>query len=98
MFTLRFTAYSPDDNDEPARDIYAPLTRMERIMSGEDVEPLTRDEYFMKKLVDSISATAAAVLPEYKVADDGKVLTVDTEGEGANAKAVLVWATPAAAQ
>jgi len=95
MFTLRFTAYSPDDNDEPARDIYAPLTRMERIMCGEDVEPLTREEYFMKKLVDSISTTAAAILPTYAVADDGKVLKVDTEGEGASAKAVLVWATDA---
>jgi hypothetical protein len=95
MFALRFTAYSPDDDPAPARNIYAPLTRMERIMSGEDVEPLTREEYFMKKLVDSISATAAAVLPEYKVADDGKVLKVDTEGSGADEKAILVWATDA---
>jgi hypothetical protein len=99
MFTLRFTAYSPDDNDEPARNIYAPLTRMERIMSGEDLEPLTREEYFMKQLVASISTTAntaaAAILPTYAVADDGKVLKVDTEGEGASAKAILVWATDA---
>lgn len=90
------------DDPTPAKNIYAPLTRMERIMSGEDVEPLTREEYFMKQLVASISTTAntaaAAILPTYAVADDGKVLTVDTEGEGANAKAVLVWATPAAAQ
>lgn len=99
MFTLRFTVYSPDDDPAPAKDIWAPTTRMERIMSGEDVEPLTREEYFMKQLVTSISTTAktaaAAILPTYAVADAGKVLTVDTEGSGADEKAVLVWATDA---
>lgn len=99
MVTLRFTHYSPDDDPAPARNIWEAQTRMERIMSGEDVEPLTREEYFMKQLVASISTTAAsaaaAILPAYAVADDGKVLKVDTEGEGASAKAILVWATDA---
>ena len=104
MFNLRFTAYSPDDDPAPAKDIWAPTTRMERIMSGEDVEPLTREEHFMKQLVARITAAttaaeaagaAAAVLPTYAVDDAGKVLTVDTEGSGADEKAVLVWTTPA---
>lgn len=97
MFTLRFTAYSLDDDPAPAKDIWAPITRMEHIMCGEDIVPLTREEYFMKKLVDSISTTAAtaaaAILPAYAVADKGKVLKVDTTGSGADEKATLGWGT-----
>lgn len=100
MMSIRLPFYYPDDDPAPAKDIGAPITRMERIMCGEDVEPLTRDEYFMKQLVANISTTAntaaAAILPTYAATDVGKVLTVDIEGSGADEKAVLVWTTTAA--
>lgn len=39
-----------DEKDEtPVRDIYAPLTRKEIIMSGGKLTPLTREEIFLAK-------------------------------------------------
>lgn len=87
MVTLRFTHYSPDEkgaggagqhDPNPAilPDIYAPLTRKEMIQSGMDVDPLTRDEYFLKKQMEESGAN----LPDVTAEDNGKLLGV-TEGE-----------------
>lgn len=55
-----------------------PVTRKERILSGEDIEPVTRLEYFLK---NSGGGGGSSGLPAYSSSDIGKVLTVDA-GEG----------------
>jgi len=52
-----------------------PVTRMESILNGDNIEPVTREEYFWQQAATSGSGG----LPEYTDADVGKVLTV---GEG----------------
>ena len=54
-----------------------PITRKELILSGEDIEPVTRLEHFLKEAAGG----GGSGLPEYTSADKGKVLTVG-EGEG----------------
>lgn len=53
-----------------------PITRKERILAGQDITPLRRDEYFLKN-----SATGGSSLPEYTSSDIGKVLTVGVGSE-----------------
>ena len=54
-----------------------PITRKERILAGEDVKPLRRDEYFIKNATPGGSGGSS--LPTYTSSDIGKVLMV---GEG----------------
>lgn len=58
-----------------------PATRMEAILNGGDISPVTREEYFVKKAV-----TNAEDLPAVTAADNGDVLTV-VSGEWAKADA-----------
>lgn len=52
-----------------------PVTRMESILNGDSIEPVTREEYFWQQAATSGSGG----LPEYTAADVGKVLTVGGE-------------------
>lgn len=56
-----------------------PITREDRIYAGEDVQTLTRDEYFLKQHVQESQGGGGSSLPPYTSSDIGKVLTV---GEG----------------
>lgn len=56
-----------------------PITRHERILAGEDIEPVTRIEHFMK---EAASGGGGSGLPDYTVSDLDKVLKIaadDTE-------------------
>lgn len=48
-----------------------PVTREEKILSGEDIQPRTRMEYFLKKASENGGESG---LPEYTSADKGKFL------------------------
>lgn len=56
-----------------------PVTRMESILNGDDVAPVTREEYFVKKAASG--SGGGGELPEYTEADIGKVLTVGEDAE-----------------
>lgn len=56
-----------------------PITREDRIYAGEDVQTLTRDEYFLKQHVQESQGSGSS-LPAYTASDKGKnlaVLTID---------------------
>ena len=53
-----------------------PITRKEKILAGEDLEPITREEWFLK----NASGGGGSALPEYTTSDTGKVLTVTSAG------------------
>lgn len=55
-----------------------PVTRKERILSGEDIEPVTRLEYFLK---NAVGGGGGSSLPSYTSADIGKVLTLGEDAE-----------------
>lgn len=62
-------------------DINKPITRAEAILSGEDLEPMSRMEYFLKKAANGGGGGGGtdSSLPPYASEDIGKVLTVSTE-------------------
>ena len=53
-----------------------PLTRKEKILDGQNINPINRDEYFIQKAVQSGGGGGGSSLPPYTSADKGKVLTV----------------------
>lgn len=55
-----------------------PVTRMESILNGDDVAPVTREEYFWKQ---AASGGEGSSLPDYTSADVGKVLQVGEDPE-----------------
>lgn len=56
-----------------------PITRKERILSGEDIKPITRLEHFLK---EAAGGGGGSSLPSYSSADIGKFLAI---GEGGSA-------------
>lgn len=55
-----------------------PITRKERILSGEDIKPITRLEHFLK---EAAGGGGGSSLPSYTDADNGKVLGLaETDG------------------
>ena len=62
-----------------------PITRKERILAGEDVKPLRRDEYFIKNATPG--GGGGSSLPSYTSSDIGKVLTV---GEAEPVETVVI--------
>lgn len=54
-----------------------PVTRMESILNGDDIEPVTREEYF----VQQAASGGGGGLPAYTSSDVGKVLTVGQQTE-----------------
>ena len=54
-----------------------PVTRMESILNGDEISPVTREEYFWQKAATSGSGG----LPEYTAADVGKVLMLGEDAE-----------------
>lgn len=55
-----------------------PATRLESILNGDDIAPVTREEYFLRK---AASGSGEGGLPPYTSADKGKVLTVGEDAE-----------------
>lgn len=56
-----------------------PITRKEKILAGEDIQPITRLEHFLKEAVGG--GGGGGGLPEYTSADKGKVLGLaETDG------------------
>lgn len=55
-----------------------PITRKEKILAGEDIQPITRLEYFLKECVGG--GGGGSSLPSYDSGDAGKVLTVADDG------------------
>lgn len=54
-----------------------PITRKEKILNGEDLEPITRLEYFLQKAIgEGGSGSGGSSLPPYTTSDIGKSLTV----------------------
>ena len=65
-----------------------PITRKEKILDGQDLAPVTRFEYFLKKATTKGEGGGGGGLPAYSPSDIGKVLTL---GEGSETvQAVIV--------
>lgn len=66
-----------------------PITRKERILSGDDIEPITRLEYFLKEAAGGGGGGGGggSSLPSYTSADKGKVLTI---GEGSSSTTEVI--------
>lgn len=60
-----------------------PVTREEKILSGADIQPRTRMEYFLKKASENGGGESGGPdVPSFTAADIGKVLTVVDYGDG----------------
>ena len=68
-----------------------PVTREEKILSGEDLQPKTRFEYFLKEASKQTSggSSESSELPECTISDVGKVLSV-SKYSGNNTNVVIV--------
>ena len=63
-----------------------PITRKEKILDGQDLAPVTRLEYFLKKAATK-GGGGGSGLPAYSSSDIGKVMTL---GEGSESETATI--------